>query len=189
MSLSNNNDERELRRKRLVAESYSRKGVRHGDSVCKNGGCTNVKYRGRLCLNCWARKRFSSIVERITDKNGKHPTYKGLPLGFTLKSMVDWIFLNPEHMEMDKPSIDRIVPELGYVPGNIRWLEMNKNCPGMQRDLADGMRGCPGCKKIFPETTQYFWRNRRQANGLAVYCKTCQSAKNRLRQTHTEVGT
>ena len=41
------------------------------------------------------------------------------------------------------------------------------------------LKRCPSCKEEFPATLEFFYRTRRNKDGLAPYCKACQNAKAR----------
>lgn len=99
---------------------------------CMNGGCTRIgRYRDTTdCFRCWAGVKWTSVVARIQNKNGRCQSYVGTPLGFTREEFVAWVMLNPPPETMARPSIDRITPSQGYVPGNIRWLEQRINARG-----------------------------------------------------------
>lgn len=140
---------------------------------CHNGNCTRPIYRGKYCFRCWSGVKWTSIVQRLENKTGHCNAYVGLPLGFTRESLIQWVLDNPPPPEMQEPSIDRIKPELGYVPGNIRWLEFRKNRAGGNRDLPDGQRACSICKTVKPATNEYFPR---ASGGLGSYCKPCNNA-------------
>jgi hypothetical protein len=145
--------------------------------TCRNGGCTKPTYRGRVCFRCWAGIKWTSIRQRVENKNGNNRSYEGVPLGFTREQLIQWVMDNPPPAEMDVPSIDRIRPELGYVPGNIRWLERNKNSAGHRADVPDGLRVCSRCNKTMPLNEQHFGRTtKRWSGGFAHYCRECNRA-------------
>lgn len=97
---------------------------------CVNGGCTrSPRFRDTLhCFRCWAGIKWTSILQRVANVNGRCASYVGIPLGYTRSEFVAWVIANPPPEWMARPSIDRIVTPLGYVPGNIRWLEFRENC-------------------------------------------------------------
>lgn len=71
-------------------------------------------------LLCWARRR-------CRDKDSKwFRYYGGLPCTITAADVkAAWIAAGADSME--KPSLDRIEGEKGYVPGNIRVIEFKCN--------------------------------------------------------------
>lgn len=141
---------------------------------CRNGGCTKPIYRGRVCFRCWAGIKWTSIRQRIENKNGNNPSYEGIPLGFTREELILWVMGNPPPETLEVPSIDRIIPELGYVPGNIRWIEKDLNSCGPQRDLMlNGKRMCAKCKQVFPASNSIFVKQSKNKHGLGIYCKPC----------------
>lgn len=142
-------------------------------SHCGNGGCKRPIYRGRVCFRCWAGIKWTSIIQRVNNVSGHCPTYVGIPVGFTKEELIQWVLDNPPPKSMETPSIDRIIPKKGYVPGNIRWLEKRKNATGMQRDLPEGKRGCPKCEKVFPDTLKYFGVNNHHVKKKQTYCRSC----------------
>ena len=143
--------------------------------TCTNGDCTRPVYRGKDCFRCWAGVKWYSITQRLRNANGKCKSYVGVPLGFTRAEFIQWVIDNPPPWDMEKPSIDRIKPELGYVPGNIRWLELRKNSAGPNRDLPDGLRRCAICRGTKP-----FYSFPMGARGLrSSYCKPCNRAYQR----------
>ena len=137
-------------------------------ATCSNGGCTRQVYRGKHCFRCWAGVKWTSIVQRIGNKTGHCPTYVGIPLGFTREEFVRWVLDNRPPADMQHPSIDRIEPKLGYVPGNIRWLEFRKNSSGANRDLPDDLRRCAICTKVKP-----FFSFPKNGKKRSSYCKPC----------------
>jgi hypothetical protein len=143
--------------------------VHASESRCRNGGCTRPTYRGKYCFRCWAGVKWTSIVQRIQNKTGHCKAYEGLPLGFTREELIKWVLDNPPPADMAQPSIDRIKPELGYVPGNIRWLEMKKNRTGGNRDLPEELRQCAICKEVKPFYSFPIGKGRRRGS----YCKPC----------------
>lgn len=142
---------------------------------CQNGGCIRPKYRGRVCFRCWAGIKWTSVKQRVENKNGNNPSYQGIPLGFTKETLISWVLNNPPLLCLTEPSIDRIVPALGYVFGNIRWIEKRKNSAGSQRDVEDGFRICAKCKRKLPLTSAFFGINRGKKWGakLQTYCSEC----------------
>jgi hypothetical protein len=145
--------------------------IHASESQCSNGGCTRPTYRGKYCFRCWAGVKWTSIVQRIENKTGHCRAYEGLPLGFTRETLIQWVLDNPPPEDMQWPSIDRIKPELGYAPGNIRWIERNKNVKGPNRDLPYGLRGCSRCKLVKPEDNVNFPRTVKR--GRKTYSSMC----------------
>lgn len=144
------------------------------ESHCNNGGCTRPLYRGKECFRCWAGTKWTSIVQRLENKTGHCNAYVGLPLGFTRETLIQWVFDNPPPADMAQPSIDRIKPELGYAPGNIRWLEFRKNTKGANRDLPDDRRMCSRCKQVKPADNEHFPRTvKRGRKTLSTMCHPC----------------
>lgn len=142
---------------------------------CNNGGCTKPIYRGKYCFRCWAGVKWTSIVQRLENKMGNCNSYVGVPLGFTKETLIKWVMDNPPPATMFKPSIDRIDPVKGYVPGNIRWLEFRKNCMGCQRDVKDGFKICPICKRILELNKVNFGTNygKKYGEQFQTYCRVC----------------
>jgi hypothetical protein len=116
------------------------------------------------------------MKQRIENANGHCASYVGIPLGFTREELIAWVLQNPPPADMKWPSIDRIEPAKGYVPGNIRWLEFRRNCAGANRDLPDGMRRCAICGEVKPAANEYFPRNKTK---LSAYCHPCNRAYQR----------
>lgn len=144
---------------------------------CRNGRCTRPIYRGRVCFRCWAGVKWTSVNQRIANKNGNNPSYRNLPIGFDRKSFVQWVLDNPPSSGMHIPSIDRIRPEAGYTPGNIQWIERNKNSAGVNRDLPDGSHRCSRCKAVMSASVANFVIDKRRQHGLGCYCRNCNRAK------------
>lgn len=155
----------------------------HGsDSGCRNGGCTSqVVYRGKYCFRCWAGVKWTSIVQRLENKTGHCNSYVGIPIDFTREELISWVLNNPPPKDMQKPSIDRIIPELGYTKGNIRWLEFRKNASGPNRDLPDGYRRCAICAVVKLATNEFFPFGK--SGRFSSYCKPC----NRVYQHNWEL--
>lgn len=141
---------------------------------CRNGGCKRPLFRTRFCFRCWAGMKWTSVRQRVENKNGNNPSYEGLPLGFSKEEFIAWILENPPPATLEEPSLDRIVPELGYVPGNIRWIEKRLNSSNVQRDFMErGQRRCACCKAVFPATTEVFVMASKNKAKLGSYCKPC----------------
>jgi len=152
--------------------------------VCRNGDCKRPAEYGnhRWCLRCWAGMKWTSIKQRVENTNGNNPSYVGVPLTFSRAELIAWVMANPPPPGMQEPSIDRIVPALGYSPGNVRWLEKRQNSRAHLADLPLDKRHCPGCRKIFPATTEFFYKNSGAgAKGFQAYCKPCHNARNSAR--------
>jgi hypothetical protein len=45
---------------------------------CKNGGCQRPIYRGRVCFRCWAGIKWTSVMQRVANKNGNNNSYEGI---------------------------------------------------------------------------------------------------------------
>ena len=141
------------------------------EKQCKNGDCKRQIYRTRFCFRCWAGIKWTSMHQRLENVTGHNPSYVRTPLGFTRKTFVQWVLDNPPPTEMEKPSIDRIIPSLGYAPGNIRWLEMRKNCAGTQRDIPKHERLCLGCGTVKTLNSANFHRNGKGFQHRCIPCR------------------
>lgn len=143
--------------------------------LCRNGDCTRkpTHGRGRWCLRCWAGMKWTSIRQRVENKNGNNPSYKGRPLLFTRESLIAWVMENPPPHEMAEPSIDKIVDHLGYAPGNIRWLEKRANSRLHRKDVPLDKQVCPLCNETKPRTAQFFVANKAKLSGVGTYCRPC----------------
>ena len=148
---------------------------------CKNGGCTREIYRGIFCFRCWAGVKWTSIKQRVENKNGNNPSYENMPIGFTKKELIEWVLKNPPPKELITPSIDRIESKLGYIKENIQWLERNKNSAGHRKNVPDGFRICPICNKKLKAHPNYFGVNNGKKYGakLQTYCKKCKKEYDR----------
>jgi hypothetical protein len=140
---------------------------------CNNGGCTRPVYRGRECFRCWAGTKWTSICQRIENKNGNNNAYAGIPVGFTKDGLIQWIMDNPPPSELTKPSIDRIENSLGYSPGNIQWLEFSRNCSRRNKDTPDGFRSCSKCLQLLHLSVDNFPHNGSKNPPFGHYCKPC----------------
>ena len=144
--------------------------------ICNNGGCTSPVFRGKECIYCWAGTKFDSMKSRIANRNGKTKSYVGIPLEFTRRELISWVLSFPPPDTIKNPSIDRIDPKKGYVPGNIRWLEFRVNCKGPQRDIPEGLKRCPKCFQILPLNTTHFHADNSR-KGFQSQCKKCRSRR------------
>lgn len=144
---------------------------------CHNGGCTRKIYRGKYCLRCWAGVKWTSIMQRVQNRNGNNPSYEKVPLVITREEIIDWVLTNPPPPEMREPSIDRIIPEIGYAPGNIRWLEKRINSSS-QRDIPLDKKRCPSCGRVLLLDC-FGVHNRTYGRKRQSYCKECRNAYNR----------
>jgi hypothetical protein len=141
---------------------------------CNNGCCTRSVYRGKYCFRCWAGVKWTSIVQRVENRNGNNPSYVGVPIGYKREEFIDWVLSNPPPEGLEVPSIDRIDPAQGYSPGNIRWIERNRNSSKSNRDVDDGFRICGTCKTLYPATPEYFVRTKlNKTYGLSTKCRAC----------------
>ncbi len=147
--------------------------IHAAESHCFNGGCTRPLYRGKKCFRCWAGDKHLSMVQRVNNITGKNPSYVGIPIGFSKEELIKWIFDSPPPKDMEKPSIDRIEPKKGYVPGNIRWLEFNKNCARHRWDKKEGHRVCPKCEKELLLNSENFTPNKGKSPPFNYYCREC----------------
>lgn len=146
-----------------------------GTAHCRNGGCRRPLYRTQFCFRCWAGTKWVSIWQRIQNKNGNTPSYVGVTLGFMKADFIQWVLDNPPPEHLDEPSIDRIINELGYAPGNIRWIERRYNSAGTNKDLApQGLRKCSKCSAILPANNEHFPRTVKHGRRtLSTMCKPC----------------
>lgn len=140
--------------------------------ICRNGDCKRPATHGRhrWCLRCWAGMKWTSINQRVRNKNGNNPSYQGVPVGFTRPEFIAWVMGNPPPAGLREPSIDRIVPERGYAPGNLRWLEKRQNSRHKLADLPLTHQHCAMCKQILPATDEHFSPAGRK---LSAYCRPC----------------
>jgi hypothetical protein len=96
--------------------------------MCSSGGCRKKKYLDQSeCFKCWLGTKWGTMKQRTENRNGHYSTWDGLPLGMTRKEFVAWGLSNPPPDDMVMPSVDRINDALGYVFGNIQWLERDQN--------------------------------------------------------------
>lgn len=160
--------------------------IHASESHCGNGGCTRPVYRAHKCYRCWIGMKWWSLTARLRNASGNCNSYVGIPLGFTRKQFIAWGLSNVPPNDMECPSIDRIIPQRGYVPGNIRWWPMRKNIEEPNRDLPDSERCCSICHGIFPATNEYFPRTRKGGKpALSSFCKPCNRIyQNKWSHTH-----
>ncbi len=123
-------------------------GIAKESVHCNNGGCTRPVYRAHVCFRCWAGTKWTSMWQRIQNKNGHNPSYEKIPLQITKQELIGWILNNPPSSDLERPSIDRIDNSKGYSLTNIRWLEHRINSKGCQRDIPEGFKKCSGCQKV-----------------------------------------
>ena len=147
---------------------------------CTNGECTRAIFRTQFCLRCLAGVNLTSIRQRIENNNGNNPSYVGVPLNFTKETLIKWVMDNPPPGDLSEPSIDRIVPEIGYSPGNIRWIEKVRNSSATNRDTPDGQRICGACKQMFPAEPMFFGSlGKNKTLGLNSLCRVCSRVNSR----------
>ena len=140
---------------------------------CKNGGCTRPIYRGRVCYRCWAGIKWTSIMQRCQNKNGNNPSYSKVKIHFTRDELISWVIKNVPPADMEIPSIDRIIPSLGYSLDNIRWIEKKINSRNLQRDIPYGMHRCPSCMIVFERNRSNFVFKNKKLNSYSSYCIGC----------------
>lgn len=138
---------------------------------CNNGGCTRPIYRGKECFRCWAGTKWTSIWQRIQNKNGHNPSYESVLLEVGRSELINWILENPPPKGMERPSIDRIDNNKGYSLSNIRWLEHRINSRHCQRDAPKGLKICSGCGLTKP--LSHFNKNRSRPDGVQSRCQPC----------------
>lgn len=156
--------------------------------TCNNGNCTRPIYRGKYCFRCWAGVKWTSIVQRVENRNGNTPSYVGVPITFSREELIEWVMTNPPPKEMKVPSIDRIVPSDGYALNNIRWLERDVNSMNTQRDIPLTHKLCPMCNEILP--IDLFGRNLSKPYGRQrqSYCKPCRRVAYSIARSTTRKG-
>ncbi len=125
-------------------------GIASEQGHCNNGGCTRPIYRGKECFRCWAGTKWTSMRQRVENKNGNNDRYEKVPLLVSKDDLINWILQNPPPQEIEWPSIDRIDNDVGYSLDNIRWLDHRINSKHCQRDIPEGFKQCPGCLQILP---------------------------------------
>lgn len=140
---------------------------------CKNGGCTREIYRGAFCFRCWAGVKWTSMRQRVENKNGNNPSYENIPLLFTKEEIVQWVYDNPPPTNLEEPSIDRIIPEKGYSLDNIRWIEKRINSSGVQRDIPLDKKRCPLCRQILDLDAFGIHNGRWNLRHRQSRCKKC----------------
>jgi len=148
---------------------------------CNNGDCKRPIYRGTECFKCWAGTKWDSMKQRVENRRGNYPQWQGKSLEFTRREFVAWALANPPPPEMERPSVDRIDAERGYLFGNIRWLEFSQNCRNQQHDVPAGLKRCPRCGETKPLTLEFFGVNRAKRNGAGFqeYFHPCRRAYSR----------
>jgi len=84
------------------------------------------------------RKRYWNMVRRVKGTDGVRRTSNiGLPI-CTMKEFLEWAnnpeftrlwysFVESGRLRSLTPTVDKIVPSLGYVIGNMQWLTMSEN--------------------------------------------------------------
>lgn len=168
-----------MHQKRLIRQRKvyaKRKSAALASGLCTKPGCGKERYSGKQCFDCWIGFKWRSICIRIRDSKGKFPTYAGLPLGFTERELIQWARENPPPNGMKRPSIDKIVDSRGYVPGNIRWLELGKNISREQKDVPDGYKLCLKCGQVKPHTFEFFSSHAGSNKNLHSSCRPCYNA-------------
>jgi hypothetical protein len=133
-------------------------------------------YRGRVCFRCWAGIKWTSIWQRVQNKNGNNPSYAGVPINFTKEGLIQWVMDNPPPKHLEEPSIDRIVDSLGYSPGNLQWLEKRQNSRAHLKYLPPDVQYCAKCKEAKPATTEFFNKSSGRSRGISSYCRPCNNA-------------
>ncbi len=146
-------------------------GIASDQGHCNNGGCTRPIYRGKECFRCWAGTKWTSVWQRIQNKNGHNPYYEKIPLNVSQVELINWIIQNPPPLDMERPSIDRIDNSKGYELNNIRWLEHRINSRGLQRDIPEGFKKCSRCGEIKPRTYLYWSPSGDYWQGKCRLCK------------------
>lgn len=166
-------------RKHLLGRSKEwRKSVRKTkpEWQCVYGICRKAREMGRQCYDCWLKAKWRGMKQRIENRNGKSPTYEGLPMEFTQKQFVKWGRENRPDPRMANPSIDKIIDSKGYVPGNIRWLPLLVNLRQNQKDVPEGFWKCTKCQQVKPHTFEFFSRHAGRPHGLHSSCRPCYNA-------------
>jgi len=148
---------------------------------CQNGDCRRPIYRTHVCFRCWAGVKWTSIRQRVENKNGNNPSYEGVPLLFTKETLIQWVLDNPPPIDLVEPSIDRIVDAIGYAPGNLQWIEKRLNSRGPRKNIPLNHQYCALCKSIKPRNAEHFTVNRSKPSGLSNYCRPCENSYNRER--------
>lgn len=96
---------------------------RHPEKIAKYRATTRDRWRGtprQLLARAQARARRYSIEFNLTEQDINIPEYcPALGIRFTTKSV--------RGGHDASPSLDRLIPELGYVPGNVRVISKRAN--------------------------------------------------------------
>ena len=141
---------------------------------CNNGRCTRPIYRGKYCFRCWAGVKWTSIMQRVQNKNGNNLYYENMPVTFTRKELIEWVLNNPPPEHLTIPSIDRVNNDEGYSLDNIRWLERNINSSTTQRDIPLSHKHCPSCDNTYP-LSEFYTNNHHCGRKRQSYCRRCKS--------------
>jgi hypothetical protein len=142
---------------------------------CNNGGCTKPVYRGKECYRCWLGTKWDSMKARVENKRNHYPQWAGISLGISRADFIVWGFYRSPPADMKHPSIDRIKSALGYIDGNIQWLEARQNSRGGRKNVPLTHRYCTRCGKTKPLTSEFFNKNSsRWKMGFQAYCRPCQ---------------
>ncbi len=101
--------------------------------TCKSEGCgRSIKGRGYYCKHCYNKRYKEKNPERYAYRNLKsNAKSRGKEFTITFDYFKQFCFETEYIKNKGKTSksysIDRIKDELGYVPGNIRILELGQN--------------------------------------------------------------
>lgn len=126
-------------------------------------------------------KLWTTLLQRIGNKNGKNPSYASVQLQMTKNEFLTWgvpkfaqfIKENPDA----KPSIDRKNSDLHYSIDNLQILAWGENSKKRKNNknlnAPDGHAWCSVCCQYKPLSR--FFRNKAQAYGRDSYCKDCHS--------------
>lgn len=121
-----------------VEEYYSRK-CKHTN---KDGSVSHYEYRRPLCKGCWdkeSRQWFrDNWLDHLVHQARNRARKKSLPFDITVDDIVvpercpllDIPIkqnLGAKSASKNSPSLDRIIPELGYVKGNVMLISYKAN--------------------------------------------------------------
>jgi len=109
---------------------------RHRDRVRQ--AAKESRLRNRTSPRHFVTGVWRMMGNRVHGDRYQHKIYLGLPL-LERQAFVDWAVRNPGFLKLfeywvghgqkrkDVPSINRINPDDGYVPGNMNWLTLSLN--------------------------------------------------------------
>lgn len=122
-----------------------------------------------------AISRYAMIKNRCTKPVGRSSSYSGIPFDIDKEEFVSWFMKN----DFVGSSVDRIIPSLGYVKGNIRLVPMTVNL-NLTTKVVEGELVCFRCG--VSTKLELCVKDKRRSCGHTNVCLKCEKSRSQLKR-------